>query len=269
MFFLKKVISWFLLPVPLMLEFFIVGWILHRYSRFKKTGTGLKVFSLLLFLAFGCGLGDGFLYNLERRYPPFNLTPEQCEQLRGGVVIVLGQGLLGGSDLPIRHREGSVFLVRLLEGMRVAKCIPESRLIVSMAGDATENEKQTFLDNFCDTVAFPTNRVSMITTARDTREEVALACAVIRNRISSTGDAWPAIVVATSASHIPRSMLLFQKAGMTPIAAPCNYQVHVKKGLLDISRLRILDGGRLLSTQKAFHEGIGLVYEAIFRKGKS
>ena len=246
-----------------------MGWLLNRYSRFKKTGTGLKVCSLILFLAFSYGIGDGYLYHLERRYPPFDLAPEQCEHLRGGVVIVLGQGLADTSDLPIRYRGGSTFMMRLLEGMRVAKCIPDSHLVVSMAGDATNREKQVFLDDFCDTVVFPTNRVSMVTAARDTREEVALACAAIKNRRFSTGDAWPAIVVATSASHIPRSMLLFQKAGMTPIAAPCNYQIHAKKGLFDISRLRILDGGQFMQIQRTFHEGLGLVYTSMFvKRGK-
>ena len=269
MFFLKKFISWFLMPVPLMLEFFIVGWLLRRYSRFKKTGTALKGFSVALFLALGCGLGDGYLYNLERRYPPFDPTPEQCEQLRGAVVVVLGQALEADSDLPIRYREGGVFMLRLFEGIRVAKCIPDSHLLVSMAGDATESEKRAFLDEFADTLSFPRGRVSMVTTARDTGEEVTLAYAAIRERVSSAGGgAWPAMVVATSASHIPRSVLLFQKVGMTPIAAPCDYQNHGKQGIFSMLRLRILDGGQLLKAQRTFHEGIGLVYASIFAKKK-
>jgi len=266
MFFLKKFISWFLLPMPLILEFFIMGWVLHRYSRFKKMGTALKIFSLLLFLSFGYGIGDGYLYNLERRYPPFERTPEECEQLRGGVVVVLGQGLPVGSDLPVRYRENHVFTLRLLEGVRVAKCIPDSHLIVSMAGNATESEKRVFLDDFANLFAFPTNRVSMVTTARDTREEVALAYAVISNQVSASGQAWPAIVVATSASHIPRSLLIFQKAGLNPIAAPCGYQIRKKEGWLDRSRLRILNWERLLNIQSTLHEGFGLVYESIFYK---
>jgi len=268
MFFLKKFISWFLLPIPLILEFFIIGWLLHRYSRFKKTGTILKIFSLLLFLSFGYGIGDGYLYSLERRYPPFDLTPEKCEQLEGGVVVVLGQGLKANSGLPIRHCESRAFMLRLLEGMRVAKCIPDSHLIVSMAGGATEGEKWAFLDDFAEFLAFPTNRISMVTTARDTREEVALASEVIRNRVTDTGQTLPVTIVATSASHIPRSLLIFQKAGLNPIAAPCDYQMHEKKEWLSKSRVKLLDGGRLMNIQGALHEGVGLIYETLFYRGE-
>jgi len=267
MFFLKKFISWFLLPIPLILEFFIIGWLLHRYSRFKKTGTALKIFSLLLFLSFGYGIGDGYLYSLERRYPPFDPTPEECEQLRGGVVVVLGQGLPVGSDLPLRHRENRVFTLRLLEGLRVAKSIPDTHLIVSMAGGATESEKQAFLDDFVALLAFPTNRISMVTTARDTREEVALACAVISDKISVSGQAWPATIVATSASHIPRSLLLFQQAGVSVIAAPCDYLMREKKGWFDTSRVSILNGGKLQNIESTLHEGIGLIYTSRFIGG--
>ena len=269
MFFLKKLISWFLMPVPLILEFFILGWLLHRFSRFKKTGTALKIVSLMLFVAFGCGIGDGYLYRLERRYPPFDPTPEQCEQLRGGVVVVLGQGLSAHSDLPVRYREGRVFTLRLLEGIRVAKSIPDSHLIVSMAGDATEDDKRAFLDDFSDLLMFPKGRVSMVTTARDTQEEVAFVCAAIRNRDSSAGHAWPAIIVATSASHIPRSLLLFQKAGITPIPAPCDYQIYEQKKWFDVSRFKVLNGGGLMKTESTLHEGIGLIYESVFQRRRN
>jgi len=266
MFFLKKFISWFLLPVPLLLECFVAGWLLRRYSRFKKTGTALKVFALVLFLAFGYGIGDGYLYSLERRYPPFDLSPERCAALRGVVVVVLGQGLPAQSDLPLRSRENRAFMLRLFEGMRVAKSIPDSHLIVSMAGAATDSEKQAFLDDFSGFLAFPTNRISMVTTARDTREEVALVYTVISNKVSVSGQAWPATIVATSASHIPRSLLLFKKVGMTPIAAPCDYLMREKKGWLDLSRLKILDGGGLMTIETTLHEAIGLLYGSLHKQ---
>ena len=266
MFLLKKIISSFLMPIPLILEFFAIGLLFFRYSRFKKTGTGLKVFSVILFLAVGYGIGDGYLYDLERRYPTFNLTTEQCEPLKGAVVVVLGQGLPTDSDLPLRYRENRVFILRLLEGIRVAKCISESILIVSMAGNAMENDKRAFLDDLSTFLTFPSDRVSMITTARDTREEVALVRSVINNRGSNSQ---PAIIVATSASHIPRSILLFQKAGFSPIAAPCDYQISEKNGWLDISRMNILGRRRWINAETTFHEGIGLIYTSIFIKSSS
>jgi len=242
-----------------------MGWLLYRYSRFKKTGITLKVFSLLLFLAFGYGIGDRYLYSLERRYPPFDPTPDQCEQLRGSVVVVLGQGLPVVSDLPIRCRENSTFMLRLLEGMRVAKLIPDSQLIVSMAGKASEQDKQMFLDDLSAIVLLPTNRTSMITTARDTREEVALAYVAISNRVAGSGQAWPMIIVATSASHIPRAIKIFQKVGVCPIPAPCDYTDFEKqKGPFQWPFIRFPSGYSFDLAERGAHEWLGSLYERLF-----
>ncbi len=177
---LKKFISQFLMPMPLVCECFLLGWILTRFTKYKKTGKVFYLLAFTLFLVFGYGFGRTYLYNLERRYPAFDPTPEQCEALRGAPVVVLGQGMPIKSDLPLRYQNNPVFERRLFEGVRVAKLIPESRLIVSMAGEASNSVKQAFLDGYMLQVNFPTNRVFMFTTARDTSEEAKLANARIR-----------------------------------------------------------------------------------------
>ena len=177
---LKKFISQFLMPMPLVCECFLLGWVLTRFTKYKKTGKCFSFLALFLFLLFGYGFGRTYLYNLERRYPAFDPTPEQCEALRGAPVVVLGQGMPIKSDLPLRYQNNPVFERRLFEGVRCAKLIPESRLIVSMAGEASDSVKQAFLNGYMLQVNFPTNRVSMFTTARDTSEEAKLANARIR-----------------------------------------------------------------------------------------
>lgn len=172
---LKKFISQFLMPMPLVCECFLLGWVLTRFTKYKKTGKCFSFLALFLFLLFGYGFGRTYLYNLERRYPPFDPTPEQCEALRGTPVVVLGQGMPIKSDLPLRYQNNPVFERRLFEGLRCAKLIPESRLIVSMAGEASNSVKQAFLDGYMLQANFPTNRVFMFTTARDTMEEASCA----------------------------------------------------------------------------------------------
>jgi uncharacterized SAM-binding protein YcdF (DUF218 family) len=177
---LKKFISQFLMPMPLVCECLLLGWVLTRFTKYKKTGKVFYLLAFTLFLAFGYGFGRTYLHNLERRYPAFDPTPEQCEALRGMPIVVLGQWMPAKSDLPVRYQNNPVFERRLFEGIRVAKLIPDSRLIVSMAGDASNNVKQAALDYFMQQFNFPTNRVTMFTTARDTEEEAKLANARIR-----------------------------------------------------------------------------------------
>jgi len=298
---LKKFISQFLMPMPLVCECFILGWLLYRFTQYKKTGRFFTLLSLLLFLAFSYGFGRTYLYNLERRYPSFDPTPEQCEALRGIPVVVLGQGMPETSDLPLRYQNNEVFDRRLLEGVRVAKLIPESRLIISMAGEATNTIKQLFLDEYMALVNFPTNRVFMFTTARDTSEEAACAkqmiekCVNARMRECANGTsnqvatnefpnsripALPAVslipelpnssiralILATSASHIPRAMKIFEKAGMEPIAAPCDYtDVEKPENTWKTWYLPPLpDGKNFEYCERTCYEWLGNLYESLF-----
>jgi uncharacterized SAM-binding protein YcdF (DUF218 family) len=291
---LKKFISQFLMPIPLVCECLILGWILVRFTQYKKTGKAFYLLAFTLFLAFGYGWGRTYLYNLERRYTAFEPTPEQCEALRGTPVVVLGQGMPESSDLPLRYQNNEIFDRRLLEGVRVAKLIPESRLIISMAGEAPDTIKQLFLDEYMSLVNFPTNRVFMFTTARDTSEEAACAKKVISNQcsvISGDGSSrasdpvssfqFPvsnlqtnaltnyrtnALLLATSASHIPRAMKIFQKQGMDPIPAPCDYtDVNPPHAEWKHWYLPPLPEGRnIKNSERAVYEWLGNLFVSLF-----
>jgi len=299
---LKKFISQFLMPMPLVCECFILGWILFRFTQYKKTGRFFTLLSLLLFLLFGYGFGSTYLYNLERRYPSFDPTPEQCEALRGTPVVVLGQGMSGESDLPLRYQNNPVFERRLFEGVRVAKLIPESQLIISMAGVATNAIKQLFLDEYMAFVNFPTNRVSMFTSARDTSEEAACTKLLIgsqrsevrdqkltnalthyrTNALLPSSDLRPptsvsptnalmhyrtnALLLATSASHLPRAMKIFEKAGFQPIPAPCDYTDVIPPEVEwnNWYQWPLPSGRNFEHSERACYEWLGNLYESLF-----
>lgn len=290
--------------MPLVCECLLVGFILTRFTRYKKTGQCFYVVAFSLFLAFGYGFGRTYLYNLERRYPLFNPTPDQCESLRKTPIVVLGQGMPEKSDLPVRYQNNPVFERRLFEGVRVAKCIPDSRLIVSMAGDASSLVKQAALDDYMRQLNFPTNRVIMFTTARDTTEEAKLAkqaiekCANARMLECANGAASQVsnpptnalthartnkranfstlelsnsrtnrLILATSASHIPRSMKIFQKQGLDPIASPCDFtQMGDDGSKTEWYRLLFPSERNFEYSTTAVYEWLGGCYERMTRK---
>jgi len=295
----KKFISQFLMPMPLVCECFILGWILVRFTQYKKTGRFFTLLSLILFLLFGYGFGSTYLYNLERRYPSFDPTPEQCEALRGTPVVVLGQGMSGESDLPLRYQNNPVFERRLFEGVRVAKLIPESQLIISMAGVATNTIKQLFLDEYMAFVNFPTNRVSMFTSARDTSEEAKLAkncliallpyCVIgtpgqavdhfepLESMSTNKEQAYSLRVITqsrnkaillltTSASHLPRAMKIFEKAGFQPIPAPCDYTdaEPPENKFASWYQWPLPSSKKFDHSERAFYEWLGNLYESLF-----
>lgn len=251
---LKRFIAQFLMPIPLVIECFILGWFLCHFTRFKRLGTAIKVLSGCLFLAFGYGWGSSYLYRTERLYPPFDPTSEQCEQLRGCDVVVLGQGMVSDSELPVRYRNGASFYQRLLEGVRVGRLIPESRILVSMAGEAPLDGKTQFLDEYALTVDFPRSRFVIINGAHDTTEEAQLALAATHTNT---------IIIATSAAHIPRAVTIFEKKGAHPIPAPCDYvRVSPDRTEFSLSTLPFPSSNGFDCSARAAHEWLGMVYES-------
>jgi uncharacterized SAM-binding protein YcdF (DUF218 family) len=249
---LKRFIAQFLMPIPLVIEVFILGWVLARFTRFRRTGTVFKVLAGCLFLKFGYGWGEVYLGYSELRYPPFEPSISESEKLRGADVLVLGQKFRGGPELPVRFWANSTMMLRLQEGMIDAKRIPDSRLIVSMPGETADLEKKKFLDEFAMSFEFPRSRLAIIPNAQDTSDEARFAL-----RLSGTNR----LVLVTSAAHMPRAMSIFGKRGVTPIPAPCDYHFVSDNKRMRWSHLALPSGNGFQCSESALYEWLGSLYE--------
>lgn len=254
-FFLKSIISRLLHPVPFLVCLLALGCVLRCFGRTRRTGRLVHVASLVLFLAFGFGLFNGSLESLERTYPPFpGGDPAFCADLRGATVAVLGNGF-EAVDLPPRLRVNDCFRQRLTEGAFACHSIPDSRLLVFVSGAGPMAAKQAAVLEWASTYGIATNRVDFHTAARDTVEEARAAM-----RFAGTNR----VVVATSASHMPRAMSIFRSCGADPVAAPCDYlffgpSTHWRWydwhfGVRNFDR-----------AERLMHESLGLLYERIRR----
>ena len=254
-FLIKSIISRLLHPVPLLLCLLVLGAVLRLFPRGRRFGRGIHWLSLALFLAFGFGLFNGSLERLERTYPPFpGGDATFCADLRGATVAVLGNGF-EAVDLPPRLRVNDCFRQRLTEGAFACHSIPDSRLLVFVSGAGSTADKRAAVLEWASTYGIATNRVDFHTEARDTVEEARAAM-----RFAGTNR----VVVATSASHIPRAMSIFRSCGANPVAAPCDYlffgpSTHWRWydwhfGVRNFDR-----------AERLMHERIGLLYERIRR----
>lgn len=278
-FYVKKFISQFLMPVPLVFELLLAGCLLVAFSRHKKVGRGLITAALGLFLAFGYGVGaHRYIFHLERRYQPLDSKASTCELLKGSAVVVLGQGLPTSSDLPLRHQLTASFLQRLHEGVHLYRLIPDSTMYVSLAGDSGVVHKNRILDEYARENMLTRSGIHLISAARDTADEARLAADMIRtNRI----------VIVTSAAHMPRAVKIFEKefkrrgttcalsgptgeetAKVMLVPAPCDYIYTSEidswaKPKLWLLPLPSSDG--FARTQHALYEGLGNLYETLTR----
>lgn len=151
--------------------------------------------------------------HLEFLYPP--LHADQIEHKPSApLVVVLGTGFNSDPELPFTSQVSGTFLARLLEGVRVHRLYPDSKLVVSIAGRATEAEKQKFFSQMTTLLSLDPQKTALITTAKSTDDEV-LAVQELTNGQST--------IVVTSAGHMPRAMKLFEAAQLSPIPAPTDF----------------------------------------------
>jgi uncharacterized SAM-binding protein YcdF (DUF218 family) len=240
MFFLKKIFSRLFFPLSLILELMVIG-LLWPSKRKKFFMAGFFLLYLFSFDPFA----DLLLWPLERTYSPVNLS-----SLRRDVklVVVLGGGVKENPSLTSEDRlyEGS--LKRLLEGVRLCRHLPKARLILSGGDYLGETPVAQVMKEAALGQGLPLSRLIQEEYSWDTHDEAL----ILKKTLGSAP-----FYLVISASHMPRSMALFKKAGTNPLAAPTDFQALW--GPLQPTLL-FPKAEALLKTEKAFYEYLGLLW---------
>jgi hypothetical protein len=130
MFFFKKLVAPFLMPVPFSLALVLLGLLLLWFTRRQRAGKWLATLGALLLLLLGYGfVSNRLLASLERQYAPVTDVAAAAGRVRW--VVVLGGGSSADEGLPAALRLSEASLARLVEGVRLQRQLPESRLLVS------------------------------------------------------------------------------------------------------------------------------------------
>jgi uncharacterized SAM-binding protein YcdF (DUF218 family) len=247
LFLFKKIVSTFLFPVPLCLEILLVGLFFLWFTRRQKLG---KVFvtlgvALLAVLSYG-SLSDMLLKPLEYSYPP---KPGIEEIRRAKWIVVLGGGHVYDPRLPITSQFSEESMTRLVEGIRLQKVNPGAKLLLSggrVFDPAADAEIMAQL-----ALSLGVDRQNMVleTASRDTEDEARIIKQMVGN---------DPFLLVTSASHMPRSVALFNNLGMNPIPAPTGHMVKEARELNPRMFFPGVDGLRKAET--AFYEYLGLAW---------
>ena len=253
LYFIKRFVGSVTNPSELAFLLAIAGLALAAIPRTRRWGWRVLSVDAVLVLVVGFGLTNGLLSRLENRYPPFPVEDAaRCESFRGATVVVLGQGL-GSPELPVRFRENDCFRARLAEGAVIAHKIPECHLVVSQGGGNSLEEKLAAGAAFRDAFGFSSNQVSVMTIGRDTSSEAAAAVAIAgTNRI----------VLVTSASHMPRAMIIFRAQGADPFPAPCDYRSSPEGSGWGHGHIPFTPQN-FLAAERLVHESLGLAFESL------
>ncbi len=233
----------------------VLGLLLLWFSRQQSR----KQFWGKLFISLGTGLlllsslpSASYLLNstLERNYPPVFSAPANLDY-----VVVLGHGHRSDPFLPPRQQLSFASYYRLMEGLRLMRANPRATLVLSGYGgsDAVSNAHLSRV--VAREYGIPAARIKLFEKARDTAEEAALVAPLIKAHKSA---------LVTSASHMPRSLQLFQAHGVEPVPAPVFYLAKEPQNPLFFYE-RLPGAGNLGSFTVGWHEIVGSLWQSLRR----
>lgn len=245
MFLAKKIITLLFMPLSLSLFLGITGLILLWFSRRQHAGKALVALMLLLLTAASSPwVATRLLTPLERQYPPI-LT----RQPHIAYVVVLGGGHVSEQGLPATSRLAGASLARLVEGIRLHRLHPGSRLLLSGGAVFDPVAEATTMQAVALMLGVPAHTITIEKKSRDTAEQAKVLAPLLRDKH---------FLLVTSASHLPRAMALFQGQGLTPFAAPTDYRV--KRGKQSGPGGYFPSTGSLRLTENALREYLGLAW---------
>jgi len=241
LFWLKKAVSYWLMPLPLCLALMVAGLLLLRSARWPKAGRRLLITGALLLLVLSNKqVGGALLRPLEERFPALPefgpAAPVPARLAACQAIVVLGGGHSDQAGLSALTQLSPSALSRLAEGVRLARVCPHATLIVSGPAMGDGATHASVLAAAAVALGVDPGRIVQIDTARDTDDEVQ----EIRRRL---GPSTPFALV-TSAWHMPRAMGLMRRAGLDPLPCPAdfvsrpNFPLHPGDWMCDLSGLQ-------------------------------
>jgi uncharacterized SAM-binding protein YcdF (DUF218 family) len=241
---LKKVISYFLLPFPLGLLLAIAGVLLLWLTARHRLARALATAGVAVLLASSWyPTSQWFVSPLHRR--PGLMNPA-ATAAGARWVVVLGAGYDIRSDVPATSRLSSATLERVVEGIRVYRNLPGSKLIMSGRGYGDEPTEARVMHEAAVTLGVAASDVLEEAESDDTADEARLIRPMVgRDRI----------VLVTSAPHMDRAVRLFEKQGMTVVAAPAGFWPGAVDPWPNIERLGWVEG--------AEHEWLGMLWSRL------
>lgn len=232
-FLLKKMIGMMFMPISVILLFLVLAIILQLFAprRFAKLALACTIIaaSLLLLLSWQ-PVANQLLLPFEQQYSRFD------SQQKVDFVVVLGNCHYNNQHIPPQAQLCGTALYRLMEGLRILRQQPNAKIIFTgYAGQQTKSHAET-MRQIALSMDIDGEQILTFPQAQDTEQE---ARAVIEKMKLLANDSID-LALVTSASHVPRAMMLFtsqakQLAGKINIyPAPAFFAADVNSTSLKI-----------------------------------
>lgn len=242
---IKQVVGAFAAPLPLALVMGVMAVTCRWRGRLRPAKVLWILSAVIVFVGGMTPIGNALLRPLEDCYQPLAMS----RLPKVGYVVVLGSGYSPRDDLPITAALDKEGLQRIVQGVILARRLPNTKLVVSGGAPVGRAPPALGYARLARDLGVPSSSVIVLDEDPDTYAEARAVAA----RIGSA----PFILV-TSAYHMPRAMWLMHHAGADPIAMPTGQLADVplrEEGW----RVWVPSSGGLSRIQLALHEYFGLV----------
>ena len=247
MFLLKKFIGPLFYPVSLCVEVLVIGLILLWFAKKRqRMGKWLVSLGVLLLVVMSYGwLPETLAKPLESRYPPLM----QLDDLRDvRWIVVFGGGQMPDPARPATAQLASASLARLIEGIRLHRALPQTKLILSGGAVFNAVTEARLMADAAEALGVNPRTIVLEAASKDTEDEAVIMKKMI-------GEA-PFILV-TTALHMTRSVALCQRLGMRPIPAPTDFATRKESEEKDPARF-FPSTDHLRTVGSAVHEYLGM-----------
>jgi uncharacterized SAM-binding protein YcdF (DUF218 family) len=208
-FYLKKLVAFFLFPVPVVGALLLAGLFFLLFGKRQRLGKALVALGTLLLLLFANQIvPDYLLGSIEYQYHPLMGKIDGTRW-----IVVLGAGPARDEGLPPAYQLSASGLYRILEGIRLYRLNPGARIITTGPG-------AMITERFAVSEGVPQEDIVVIPDVLDTAEEARKVAALVAGQ---------PLILVTSASHMRRALELFRRQGMQPVPAPAEYLVDRRK----------------------------------------
>lgn len=231
------------MPICLILCF--AGLAILWWTRKQKLGKSLVSAGVLLLSASSYSpITDIVLRPLEYKYPAYAKNLGEPTKY----VVVLGGGHNTDPAVPITSSLSNESLKRLVEGIRVLRDNPGSKLILSGGSWHDEKTEAEVMAEAAKCIGVAETDIILEKRSKDTYDQAQLIAKIVNtNRI----------VLVTSASHLPRAVAMFERQGLLVTPAPTQHMVQRRAFEPEL----FLPSGRNLNwMEQAFHEYVGLAW---------
>jgi uncharacterized SAM-binding protein YcdF (DUF218 family) len=164
-------------------------------------------------------------------------------------IVLLGGGHMTDPRMPVTSQISNESLTRLVECVRIHRLIAGSKIVLSGGAVYDSSSEAGTFARVAAILNINARDIVLDDVSRDTEEQA-------ENIRSIVGQ--DRFILVTSAYHMPRSMAIFNKAGLKPIPAATNHLV--KERQLKAPEDFYPSSMGLFKAEHAMHEYLGLLW---------